>query len=77
MRGSGRCRRADRDTPRKRGKPCLVVALEEGIEPATFRDWLAANHITVLNVAGPRASQRPGVYAAAIHCLEILLRGAA
>ncbi len=62
---------------RQIGKPCLIVALEAGIEPATFRDWLAANHITVLNVAGPRESKRPGVYAAAVHCLEVLLRGAA
>ena len=46
---------------RQIGKPCLVVALEEGIEPAAFREWLAANHIQVLNVAGPRESQRPGV----------------
>jgi hypothetical protein len=59
---------------RQIGKPCLVVALEAGIEPATFRDWLAANAITVLNVAGPRESQRPGVYAAAVRCLEGLLR---
>ncbi|HRZ05562.1 MAG TPA: putative molybdenum carrier protein [Candidatus Competibacteraceae bacterium] len=62
---------------RQIGKPCLIVALEEGIAPAAFRDWRATNHITVLNVAGPRESKRPGVYAAAIHCLEILLRGAA
>lgn len=59
---------------RRIGKPYLVVALEEGIEPATFREWLAANHITVLNVAGPRESKRPGVYAAAVRCLETLLR---
>ena len=58
---------------RQIGKPCLVVALEEGIEPAAFREWLAANHIQVLNVAGPRESQRPGVYAAAYRCLETLL----
>ena len=32
-----------------------------------------AYHITVLNVAGPRASQRPGVYVAAYRCLESLL----
>lgn len=62
---------------RQIGKPCLIVALEEGIKPEAFRDWLAAHHIAVLNVAGPRESKRPGVYAAAIHCLEILLRGAA
>ena len=59
---------------RQIGQPCLVVALEEGIEPATFRDWLAAHHITVLNVAGPRESKRPGVYAAAMRGLEGLLR---
>jgi len=58
---------------RQIGKPCLVVALEEGIEPATFRDWLAAHHITVLNVAGPRESKRPGVYAAAYRCFDELL----
>jgi hypothetical protein len=62
------------DLARQIGKPCLVVALEKGIEPATFRDWLAANTITVLNVAGPRESKRPGVYAAAVRCLEGLLR---
>ena len=58
---------------RQIGKPCLVVALEEGIEPAMFRDWLAAHHIQVLNVAGPRESKRPGVYAAAYRCFDELL----
>ncbi len=50
------------------------MALEEGIEPATFRDWLAAHHIQVLNVAGPRESKRPGVYAAAYRCLAALIQ---
>ena len=59
---------------RQIGKPCLIVALEAGIEPATFREWRAAHSITVLNVAGPRESKRPGVYAAAMCCLEGLLR---
>ncbi len=59
---------------RQIGKPCLVVALEEGIEPATFRDWLKENSITVLNVAGPRESKRPGVYRAAVRYLKVLLR---
>ena len=58
---------------RQIGQPCLVVALEAGIEPATFRDWLAAHPITVPNVAGPRESQRPGVYAVVARCLETLL----
>ena len=59
---------------RQIGKPCLIVALEEGIEPAAFRAWLDRNQIAVLNVAGPRESKRPGVYEAAYCCLEALLR---
>jgi hypothetical protein len=59
---------------RQIGKPYLVVALEDGIDPTVFRDWLAANHITVLKVAGPRASKRPGVYAAACRLLDTLLQ---
>ena len=59
---------------RQIGKPCRVVALEDGIDPTTFRDWLAANQIAVLNVAGPRESKRPGVYAAAYRCLAALIQ---
>lgn len=59
---------------RQVGKPCLIVALEEGIEPAAFQVWLDENHIAVLNVAGPRESKRPGMYAAAMRCLEALLQ---
>ena len=47
-----------------------MVALEAGIEPAAFRAWLDENRIRVSNVAGPRESQRPGVYAAAARGLE-------
>lgn len=56
------------------GKPCLVVALETGIEPAAFHTWLDTQRIAVLNVAGPRESQRPGVYTAAYRLLTMLLR---
>ncbi|MCB1919770.1 MAG: hypothetical protein KDJ28_07315 [Candidatus Competibacteraceae bacterium] len=59
---------------RKIGKPCWIVALEEGIEPATFQDGLTAHPITVLNLAGPRESKQPGVYDAACRCLEWLFR---
>ena len=46
---------------RQVGKPCLIVALEVGIDWAALRDWLNRNRIATLNVAGPRESQRPGV----------------
>ena len=58
---------------RQMGKPCLIVALEEGIEPTAFREWLDENHIAVLNVAGPRESKRPGVYDATCRLLNALL----
>jgi hypothetical protein len=58
------------------GKPHLVVALEDGIALTTFRAWLEANQIAVLNIAGPRESKRPGVYDAACRCLESLFQSA-
>ena len=45
------------------GKPCLVVQLEtkaDGIQRTL--EWLQANRIFVINVAGPRESKRPGIY---------------
>jgi hypothetical protein len=61
------------DLARKIGKPCLIVALEEDIDPAAFQTWLTANAIQVLNIAGPRETKRPGVYAAAVRYLQALL----
>ena len=70
----GRTALTARHAARHVGKPCLMVALEEGIELAAVREWRAAHHIQVLNIAGPRESKRPGVYAVAYRCLEGLLR---
>ncbi len=46
-------------------KPVLLVEL--GFPPVfeAFRLWLGENAIRELNVAGPRESQRPGIYAEA------------
>ena len=44
-------------------KPCLVIDLAHDPDVARVADWLAVSHIRVLNVAGPRESQRPGIYA--------------
>jgi predicted Rossmann fold nucleotide-binding protein DprA/Smf involved in DNA uptake len=46
---------------RQIGKPCLIVALEEGIEPATFQDWLDENPRAVLNIASLCESPRSGL----------------
>ena len=64
------------DFARQIGKPCLIVALEEGIKIARFEKWLNEGRIGTLNVAGPRESKRPGVYEEARRCLETLLRAA-
>jgi hypothetical protein len=36
----------------------------------TIRDWITANRIRVLNVAGPRASKDPGIYRSALALIE-------
>ena len=43
-------------------KPTFLVRLgEDGPNPQWFRDWLKANEIGILNVAGPRESKFPGI----------------
>jgi hypothetical protein len=42
-------------------KPCLVIDLQAAPDPLSVRHWLAAHHIDVLNVAGPRESSCPGI----------------
>lgn len=50
------------------GKPVHVVALEDttwDTEIAMVREWLREHRIHILNVAGPKESKRPGIYAQA------------
>lgn len=57
----------------KHGRPFLHVDLdrESAFKSAlTIRDWIAANRITVLNVAGPRASKDPCIYRSALALME-------
>jgi hypothetical protein len=46
-------------------RPCLVIDLDAAPAPDTVGTWLAANHIKVLNIAGPRESGFPGIHEAA------------
>ena len=43
-------------------KPCLVVDLENLIDPQGVLEWAAAFGVSTLNVAGPRESKCPGIY---------------
>lgn len=57
----------------KLGKPLLVIQLDDtGLEASARNmvEWLDAHGINKLNVAGPRESKRPGMYAAALAFLK-------
>lgn len=61
------------DLAQKYCKPHYVVQLEEEADPAAAAAWLRAQGVRILNVAGPRESKRPGVYACALRFMERLL----
>ena len=54
-------------------KPHLVLDLNEPHDPEEVRAWARAHRIAVLNVAGPRETSKPGVYAEAKAFLGTLL----
>lgn len=51
-------------------KPCMVVDLGTAPSPTNTLNWIGNHHIRVLNVAGPRESQSPGIYLRAHHWLR-------
>ena len=58
---------------RRRGRRCRVVMLGPGARPGPVVGWLRATRARVLNVAGPRESEAPGVYRAAFAFLRSIL----
>ena len=52
------------------GRPPMVVDLDDPPPADEVRRWLEAHEIQVLNVAGPRESQSPGIAAAAGEFLQ-------
>ena len=66
------------EVARRLGRPCLEAAVGDGHAVAAWstavRDRLGRP--PVLDVAGPRESEDPGVQAAALRTLLVLLRGA-
>ncbi|MHB8763295.1 MAG: putative molybdenum carrier protein [Deferrisomatales bacterium] len=53
-------------------KPCRVVDPAAG-DPAAVAAWLATHRVRVLNVAGPRESNSPGVHAEVAAFLRAVL----
>jgi len=64
-----------RDVARRLRKPFLVVDLDARPDVKSVRDWLAGHDVGVLNVAGPRESQRPGIGDEARAFLRAVLAG--
>ncbi len=59
------------------GKPCLVIDLRRPWQPQEVRGWLDVCAVRTLNVAGPRESGAPGIYALASEFLHAALAPAA
>jgi hypothetical protein len=55
-------------------RPLLVLDLESEPDAAVVGGWLESEGIAILNVAGPRESQQPGIHAQARSFLERALR---
>ena len=61
------------EAARRLGRPLHSRRLEAVPDVDHFRRWLHAHKITVLNVAGPRESESPGIYDAARAYLRAVL----
>lgn len=59
---------------RELARPHLVVDLAQTTDPRPVLGWLADRGVRVLNVAGPRETSAPGIYAAASGFLRELFR---
>jgi hypothetical protein len=55
---------------RRLGKPCCVLDLTMAPQPSAVHAWVQRHRISVLNVAGPRESRSPGIYASALRFLD-------
>jgi hypothetical protein len=58
---------------RRYRKPLLKIDVLRPPLALVFHGWVEANKIGVLNVAGPRESEAPGIYAQALAQLATLL----
>jgi hypothetical protein len=57
----------------RHGRPCLVVDLDAPPPPAEVAAWLRAHQVRIVNVAGPRESQSPGIAGQAAEFLRQVL----
>jgi len=58
----------------KLSKPFWVIDLSRGKDPSAVKEWKQMNKVKILNVAGPRESEVPGIHDRAKEFLQELLR---
>jgi hypothetical protein len=67
------------DCAKELKKPCLVIQLDSGLDDKDLRlkviRWLKGYEIKCLNIAGPRESERKGIYEAVMGFLNYLDQG--
>ena len=63
------------DVAREMHKPVIIIDLSEnrGVSLQKVQHWLQFNHPEILNIAGSRESNNPGIYAETMEFLEALL----
>ncbi len=62
-----------RDFAASLAKPFLVVDPHDPLAAKTIAAWLSEQNVRILNVAGPRESQHPGIYERAGKLLHAVL----
>lgn len=63
------------ETARRLGRPLYTFHAGSPEDVGMFRRWLQVYRVRTLNVAGPRESEAPGIYAEARRILAALLGG--
>ena len=66
--------RLTRQHAKRLGRPCLIVSPDRPEVAAEVRAWRRRHAVAVLNVAGPRSSEVPGIYEAARRLLDQILQ---
>jgi hypothetical protein len=54
-------------------RPFLLIDLTAKPSAQAVRQWGRENYVSILNVAGPRESESPGIYDQAVHFLKEIL----
>jgi len=53
-------------------KPILQINLNDNIKSDKISQWICDHHIKILNIAGPRESNSPGIYNKTLNILNYL-----